>query len=45
MGGCYGRHGSYPVFTMVGQSLGSMVLAALCLWSFIPDVFVDTTGA
>lgn len=29
---------------MVGQSLGSVVLAGLCLWYFVPDVFIDTTG-
>ena len=36
---------SYPRFTMLGQSLGSMVLAWECLRAFNPDVFIDTTGA
>jgi hypothetical protein len=35
---------SWPRFTMLGQSLGSMVLAMEALLAFTPDVFVDTTG-
>lgn len=34
----------YPVLTMVGQSLGSILLAFVCLGNFLPDVFFDTTG-
>jgi len=34
----------YPVLTMVGQSLGSILLAFVCLITFLPDVFIDTTG-
>lgn len=36
--------GRYPVLTMLGQSLGSMVLAAEALVRATPDVFIDTTG-
>ena len=34
----------YPVLTMLGQSVGSILLAFLCLVTFLPDVFIDTTG-
>ena len=34
----------YPRFTMLGQSLGSVILALEALFSCRPDVFVDTTG-
>jgi glycosyltransferase involved in cell wall biosynthesis len=34
----------YKRFTMLGQSLGSMILAWECLRSCNPDVFIDTTG-
>lgn len=34
----------YPVLTMVGQSLGSMLCAAECVLRCPPDVFVDTKG-
>ena len=34
----------YPRLTLIGQSLGSMVLAFEALSKRIPDVFVDTTG-
>lgn len=34
----------YPVLTMLGQSVGSMILAAEALFRSTPDVFVDTTG-
>ena len=34
----------YPIFTMLGQSLGSMVVAMTALCFLLPDVFVDTTG-
>lgn len=35
----------YPVATMVGQSLGSMLVVADSLWRFVPDVYYDTIGA
>lgn len=34
----------YPTLTMLGQSVGSMILAAEALFRSTPDVFVDTTG-
>ena len=34
----------YPVATLIGQSLGSMVVAVECIVRCPPDVFVDTTG-
>lgn len=34
----------WPRFTMLGQSLGSIALAAEALWKLCPHVFVDTTG-
>eukprot|EP00904_Undaria_pinnatifida_P014133 jgi/Undpi1/9850/HiC_scaffold_28.g12304.m1 len=34
----------YPVFTMLAQSMASMMLAAEALFRGTPDVFVDTTG-
>ncbi|RYG44865.1 hypothetical protein EON67_11275, partial [archaeon] len=34
----------YPRFTMLGQSLGSMLVAWQALRLYQPDVFVDTTG-
>lgn len=35
----------YPRFTLLGQSLGSMVTALECLWRGGVDVWVDTMGA
>lgn len=35
----------YPIATMVGQSLGSMLVVADSLWRFVPDVYYDTIGA
>jgi len=35
----------YPVATMVGQSIGSAVVALECLFRLTPDIFCDTTGA
>lgn len=35
----------YPRFTLIGQSVGSMVVAADCLRRAVPDIWVDTTGA
>lgn len=34
----------YPVFTMLGQSAGSVLFALACLAAFVPDVWLDTTG-
>lgn len=34
----------YPHFTLLGQSLGSMVLGLEALLTFQPDVFIDTMG-
>eukprot|EP00742_Colponemidia_sp_Colp-10_P003879 GILJ01004131.1.p1 GENE.GILJ01004131.1~~GILJ01004131.1.p1 ORF type:complete len:468 (+),score=60.41 GILJ01004131.1:111-1406(+) len=34
----------YPRFTMLGQSLGSMVLCAEALDQFVPHLFIDTMG-
>ena len=34
----------YPVFTMVGQALGSIILTAEALLKYRPDVFFDTVG-
>lgn len=35
----------YPRFTLAGQALGSMLVAAECLSKLVPDVWCDTTGA
>ena len=35
----------YPVLTMLGQSLGSMLVGLECLLRCVPDVYIDTTGA
>lgn len=34
----------YPYFTMLGQSLGSMVLGMEAAIKYPPDVFIDTMG-
>ncbi|RUS76150.1 hypothetical protein EGW08_016093 [Elysia chlorotica] len=34
----------YPYFTLLGQSLGSLVLAMEALFSLVPDVYIDTMG-
>lgn len=34
----------YPRFTLLGQSLGSIVLAFEALLKFQPDVYLDTMG-
>jgi len=34
----------YPFFTMLGQSLGSLVLGWEALLAFVPDVYLDTMG-
>ncbi|GBG72963.1 hypothetical protein CBR_g12682 [Chara braunii] len=35
---------TFPRFTLIGQSLGSMVLGYEALMSFTPSIFVDTSG-
>jgi len=35
---------TYPVFTLLGQSLGSVFLAWEALTLFMPDIFVDSMG-
>lgn len=35
---------TWPRFTMLGQSLGSIILAFKALFQFTPDIFIDTTG-
>ncbi|XP_077437059.1 GDP-Man:Man(3)GlcNAc(2)-PP-Dol alpha-1,2-mannosyltransferase-like isoform X2 [Vanacampus margaritifer] len=35
---------SYPHFTLLGQSAGSMVLGWEALMAFVPDVYVDSMG-
>lgn len=35
---------SYPHFTLLGQSLGSMFLGWEALTSFVPDLYVDSMG-
>nr|CAB3221172.1 GDP-Man:Man(3)GlcNAc(2)-PP-Dol alpha-1,2-mannosyltransferase-like [Phallusia mammillata] len=34
----------YPVFTLLGQSLGSIILGLEALFKFPPDVYLDTMG-
>lgn len=34
----------YPILTMIGQSLGSMMLALEAAWRFQPDFFIDSMG-
>ncbi|GFG39376.1 hypothetical protein Cfor_03223 [Coptotermes formosanus] len=34
----------YPYFTLLGQSLGSIVLGAEALAAFVPDLYIDTMG-
>jgi len=34
----------YPCFTLIGQSLGSMILGFEAIWKCVPDVFIDTMG-
>ncbi|XP_016987929.1 GDP-Man:Man(3)GlcNAc(2)-PP-Dol alpha-1,2-mannosyltransferase [Drosophila rhopaloa] len=35
---------NYPYFTLLGQSIGSMVLGLEALCKFPPDIFLDTMG-
>lgn len=34
----------YPYFTLLGQSLGSIVLGMEAMMAFVPDVYIDTMG-
>ncbi|RWS24892.1 GDP-Man:Man(3)GlcNAc(2)-PP-Dol alpha-1:2-mannosyltransferase-like isoform X2 [Leptotrombidium deliense] len=34
----------YPFFTLLFQSLASVVVAFEAIWKFCPDVYIDTTG-
>ena len=34
----------YPFLTLLGQSLGSMVLGMEAIFSYVPDVYIDTMG-
>ena len=34
----------YPYFTMLGQSIGSIVLGWEAMMKFVPDIFIDTMG-
>ena len=34
----------WPYFTLLGQSIGSMLLGVEALWKFLPDVYIDTMG-
>eukprot|EP00057_Strongylocentrotus_purpuratus_P032333 XP_787277.1 PREDICTED: GDP-Man:Man(3)GlcNAc(2)-PP-Dol alpha-1,2-mannosyltransferase isoform X2 [Strongylocentrotus purpuratus] len=35
---------TYPFLTLLGQSLGSMLLGMEALFKFVPDVYIDTMG-
>lgn len=34
----------YPIATMIGQSLGSIIVTIECLWKYKPHFYCDTTG-
>jgi len=34
----------YPMLTMIGQSLGSLILAFEAYYAFVPDIFFDSMG-
>lgn len=34
----------YPIFTLLGQSIGSMILGLEALIKFPPDIYLDTMG-
>ncbi|CAD5110778.1 DgyrCDS144 [Dimorphilus gyrociliatus] len=34
----------WPIFTLAGQSFGSMLLCLEALWKFTPDVYIDSMG-
>ena len=35
---------TWPYFTLIGQSLGSILLGVEALWRLFPDVYIDTMG-
>jgi alpha-1,2-mannosyltransferase len=35
----------YPIATMIGQSLGSMLVGIECIYRLTPHIFVDSIGA
>lgn len=35
---------TYPYFTLIGQSLGSVILGFEAIWKCVPDVYIDTMG-
>uniref|UniRef100_A0A1B6ENG8 GDP-Man:Man(3)GlcNAc(2)-PP-Dol alpha-1,2-mannosyltransferase n=1 Tax=Cuerna arida TaxID=1464854 RepID=A0A1B6ENG8_9HEMI len=41
---CLVEAGKYPVCTLLGQSVGSVVLGAEAMWRYLPDVYIDTMG-
>lgn len=41
---CWIEAARYPHFTLLGQSLGSIVLAFEALLKFQPDIYIDTMG-
>lgn len=34
----------YPFFTLLGQSIGSVILGMEALWSYVPDIYIDSMG-
>jgi alpha-1,2-mannosyltransferase len=34
----------YPIFTLLGQSLGSMIVGFEAIVKFVPDIYFETTG-
>lgn len=38
-------HHRYPIFTMLGQSLASILVGFECLFRATPDIYCDTMGA
>lgn len=40
----YVEANSWPRFTMLGQSIGSVILGVEALLSFVPDIYIDTMG-
>lgn len=34
----------YPCFTLIGQSLGSVILGFEAIWKCVPDIYIDTMG-
>lgn len=35
---------TWPYFTLLGQTIGSIILGIEALWSLAPDVYIDTMG-